>query len=70
MDRKTSETPDQLRRQIADMQAKQQKQRNEIGRLKRLAAQLQADKAALRHDLTKAKTSADQLAAIIQGGIA
>lgn len=70
MQRKNTAAPDQHARLIADMQAKQQRQRNEIGRLERLVAQLQADKAALRHDLTKAKTRADQLAAIIQGGIA
>lgn len=59
-----------LRRQIADMQSKMQKQRNEIGRLTREAEQLRADKATLRFDLHKARARADQLDAVAKGGIA
>lgn len=70
MDRKTSETPDQLRRQIADLQAKQQKQRNEIGRLQKAVEDLEADKRNLKADLVMARKRAEQLAAIIQGGVA
>lgn len=58
------------RSQIADLQAKLQKQRNEIGRLTKEAEALRADKAALRFDLHKAKARADQLAAVAKGGIA
>lgn len=59
-----------LRRQIADLQAKLQKQRQEVARLTREAETLKADKAALRFDLNKARARADQLAAGANGGIA
>ena len=52
-----------LRRQIADMQGKAVKQRQEIARLMRQVEQLQADKAGLRFDLTKAKARIAQMEA-------
>lgn len=58
-----------LRRQIADLQGKIVKQRQEIARLTDDNEKLRADKAGLRFDLEKAKTRADQLAAIVKGGI-
>ena len=52
---------DRLRRQISDLQAKLQKQRNEIGRLTHQVEALNADKRALRMDLTKAQVRAEQM---------
>lgn len=57
------------RQQIADLQAKLQKQRNELARHDRRIKELEADKANLRFDLTKAKARADQLAAIARGDL-
>ena len=55
--------------QIADMQAKLQKQRNEIGRLTRVVAALESDKRALRFDLHKATARIEQMkAASTEGG--
>lgn len=55
--------------QIADMQAKLQKQRNEIGRLTRVVAALESDKRSLRFDLHKANARIEQMkAATIHGG--
>ena len=59
-----------LRRQIADLQGKIVKQRQEVARLTADNEKLRADKAGLRFDLEKAKKRADQLAAIVHGGIA
>lgn len=58
-----TDTPEALRRQIADMQGKAVKQRSEIARLTRQVEQLQADKAGLRFDLTKAKARIAQMEA-------
>lgn len=59
-----------LRRQLADLQGKIVKQRQEIARLTSDNEKLRADKAGLRFDLEKAKKRADQLAAIVKEGIA
>lgn len=59
-----------MQRRIRDGETKRQKQAQEIARLTRLVAQLQADKADLRFDLAKAKARADQLQAVVNGGIA
>ena len=58
-----TDTSEALRRQIADMQGKAVKQRQEIARLTRQVEQLQADKAALRFDLTKAEARIAQMEA-------
>lgn len=55
-------------RLIADMQAKMQKQRNEIGRLTRVVAALESDKRALRFDLHKANVRIEQMKAAIAEG--
>lgn len=54
---------------VADLQAKLQKQRNEIGRLTRVVAALESDKRALRFDLHKANARIEQLkASSTEGG--
>lgn len=53
---------DRLRRQIAEMQAKLQKQKNEIGRLTRLTASLNQEKKDLLFDLNKLRFRMEQRA--------
>jgi chromosome segregation ATPase len=55
-------------RLIGDLQAKLQKQRNEIGRLTRVVAALESDKRALRFDLHKAQARITQLTETIKEG--
>lgn len=66
----TCKVNENQRRQIADQQAKLQKQKNEIARQDKRIKELEADKANLRFDLAKAKARADQLAAIARGDLA
>lgn len=66
----TCATCAKFQRQVADLQGKLQKQRNEIGRITKQMEALTADKASLRFDLHKAKARADQLDAVIKGGLA
>lgn len=53
---------DRLRRQIAEMQAKLQKQKNEVGRLTRLTASLNQEKKDLLFDLNKLRFRVEQRA--------